>query len=86
MYFDNKASKHDTAHDKFSRVYLHPSKSKDTSTQRHPETRCYPLPPPLRSAPRGRPLMRGLCAGSKRLSLQVVPPGFKGLQRSPMVS
>lgn len=86
MYFDNKASKHDTTHDKFSCVYLHPSKSKDMSTQRHSETRCYPLLPPLRSAPRGRSLMRGLCAGSKRSSLQVVPPGFKGLQRSRLVS
>lgn len=50
MYFDNKASKHDTTHNKFSCVYLHPSKSKDMSTQRHSETRCYPLLPPLRSS------------------------------------
>lgn len=42
MYFDNKASKHDTTHDKFSCVHLHPSKSKDALTQRHLETRCYP--------------------------------------------
>lgn len=50
MYFDNKASKHDTTHDKFSSVYLHPSKSKDTFTQRHSETRGYPLLPTLHSS------------------------------------
>lgn len=76
MYFDNKASKHDSAHDKFSCVYLNPSDGKDMSTQRHSETRCYPLLPPL---------MRGLYAGSKRSSLQAVPLGLKGLQRFRMV-
>lgn len=50
MFFDNKASKHDTTHDKFSSIYLHPSKSKDTSTQRHLEMRCYPLLPLLSSS------------------------------------
>lgn len=36
MYFDNKASKHDTAHDKFSRVYLHPSKKQGRVNSKAP--------------------------------------------------